>query len=154
MRVAGTPRARAAPFRANRHLGSGRPALVRVVRPSDTEGIGQPNDDPVSAQESDEEQRRVATHVMAGSVGPRRAGWLFRYEPFARDPRRARRLLLLVAVVEGLGIGFVGWALSSGDDGAILYFLLAVVGLALIAFPVGLAVNVRRARRFRSSQDR
>jgi hypothetical protein len=128
--------------------------LERTAEGSDTEDIDDLNEDPPTRRESEEEKRRFAKGVMAGSVAPRSAGWLFHYGPFDSNPRRARRIILVVVVVEALGLGLFGWALSSGDNGVVLHCLLAVAGLAVITFPIRLAVNMHRSRRRRSSKNR
>jgi peptidoglycan/LPS O-acetylase OafA/YrhL len=118
---------------------------------TDNQRMGHSDEEALDAPDANEEERRLAKAVMAGSIGPQAAGWLFHYEPFARNPRRARRILVFVVVVEAILLGFFWWALSSGHDAVMAYFLLAVMGLSIVTLPVSRAVGGLRSRRRRGS---
>jgi hypothetical protein len=113
--------------------------------------MGHSDEEALDAPDATEEERRHAKAVMAGSLGPQAAGWLFHYAPFARNPHRARRILVFVVVVETILLGFLGWALSSGQNAVMAYFLLAVMGVSIVTLPVSLAVNGLRSRKRRGS---
>jgi hypothetical protein len=58
---------------------------------------------------------------------------------------------VFVVVVEAILLGFFWWALSSGHDAVMAYFLLAVMGLSIVTLPVSRAVGGLRSRRRRGS---
>jgi hypothetical protein len=81
-----------------------------------------------------EEQRLFAKAVLAGSVAPRSAGWLFPrqgWRQLAQLPLR-RRLLVDAWMAYALAlVGFVIWALVSGNDILVAYALLAFIAMAI-----------------------
>jgi hypothetical protein len=87
-----------------------------------------------AASESEEESRRFNTSVMAGSVAPRKAAWLFHGSegswPEFGHWTLGERVLVLSSIVLGLVAGgLVTVALATGDDAHVAYALFGLLGV-------------------------
>jgi hypothetical protein len=95
----------------------------------------------LDASEREQEDRRRAMAVMAGSVAPGSAGWLF--------PRsRNRRAAYCAGAALLVFVGFDVWAGASGHVALIAYACGIALGLAGVAgFAVRVWAAVRRRER-------
>jgi hypothetical protein len=105
-----------------------------------------------STPPADETERRRLwiRAVLAGSVAPRSAEWLFRTKArMAEQPVRARAITYaLMALSFALAAVCIA-AVATGHGKLAGYLLLAVFGVGGVLSVVGLVIDVRRVRKRR-----
>jgi hypothetical protein len=111
--------------------------------------------DDAPSPRTEDDKRRAALAVMAGSIAPRDISWWFPsggwkepWRELARLPFRRRLTACGAFALIVTFSGFLTWAVVSGHGAAAAYALLGLLGMSVITLPVSLlAIAIARRKR-------